>query len=100
MDEDDGGKITVKGKKDGNDIYISVIDNGMGMSEEIVENLLLDNGKVPKHGSGVGLINVHTRIQLMYGKEYGLTVERLKPSGTAVTICIPKTKGEKGYDGI
>ena len=98
MDEDDGGKITVKGKKDGNDIYISVIDNGMGMSEEIVENLLLDNGKVPKHGSGVGLINVHTRIQLMYGKEYGLTVERLKPSGTAVTICIPKTKGEKGYE--
>ena len=57
-----------KEKKDGNDIYISVIDNGMGMSEEIVENLLLDNGKVPKHGSGVGLINVHTRIQLMYGK--------------------------------
>ena len=46
MDEDDGGKITVKGKKDGNDIYISVIDNGMGMSEEIVENLLLDNGKM------------------------------------------------------
>ena len=89
MDEDDGGKITVKGKKDGNDIYISVIDNGMGMSEEIVENLLLDNGKVPKHGSGVGLINVHTRIQLMYGKEYGLKIYSEPDEGTEVVIHIP-----------
>ena len=89
MDEDDGGKITVKGKKDGNDIYISVIDNGMGMSEEIVENLLLDNGKVPKHGSGVGLINVHTRIQLMHGKEYGLKIYSEPDEGTEVVIHIP-----------
>ena len=89
MDEDDGGKITVKGKKDGNDIYISVIDNGMVMSEEIVENLLLDNGKVPKHGSGVGLINVHTRIQLMYGKEYGLKIYSEPDEGTEVVIHIP-----------
>ena len=89
MDEDDGGKITVKGKKDGNEIYISVIDNGMGMSEEIVENLLLDNEKVPKHGSGVGLINVHTRIQLMYGKEYGLKIYSEPDEGTEVVIHIP-----------
>jgi len=71
------------------DIYISVIDNGMGMSEEIVENLLLDNGKVPKHGSGVGLINVHTRIQLMYGKEYGLKIYSEPDEGTEVVIHIP-----------
>ena len=71
MDEEDGGKITVNGKKDGNDIYFSVIDNGMGMSEEIVENLLLDNGKVPKHGSGVGLINAPPRPPLMFGSAHG-----------------------------
>lgn len=66
-----------------------MIDNGMGMSEEIVENLLLDNGKVPKHGSGVGLINVHTRIQLMYGKEYGLKIYSEPDEGTEVVIHIP-----------
>ena len=51
MDEDDGGKITVRGEKNGNDIYISVEDNGMGMSEDVVRNILVDNNKVPKHGS-------------------------------------------------
>ena len=74
MDEDDGGKITIRGEKKGDDIYISVEDNGMGMNEDIVENILKDNNKVPKHGSGVGLINVHSRIQLMFGNEYGLEV--------------------------
>ena len=44
----------------------------MGMREEVVENILTDNSKVPKHGSGVGVINVHNRIQLMFGEEYGL----------------------------
>lgn len=46
MDEDDGGKITVRGEKKGNDIYISVEDNGMGMSEDVVRNILVDNNKV------------------------------------------------------
>ena len=33
MDEDDGGKIIVHGEKKGDDIYISIEDNGMGMRE-------------------------------------------------------------------
>ena len=40
--------------------------------KEVVENILTDNSKVPKHVSGVGVINVHNRIQLMFGEEYGL----------------------------
>lgn len=89
MDEDDGGKIIVRGEKKGDDIYISVEDNGMGMSEDVVENILKDNNKVPKHGSGVGLINVHSRIRLMYGNEYGLTVYSEPDEGTRVVIHIP-----------
>lgn len=89
MDEDDGGKITVRGEKKGDDIYLSVEDNGMGMSEDVVENILTDNSKVPKHGSGVGLINVHSRIQLMFGSEYGLEVYSEPDEGTKVVIHIP-----------
>ena len=44
---------------------------------------------VPKHGSGVGLINVHTRIQLMFGVRYGLKVESEPDEGTTVTIHLP-----------
>ena len=89
MDEDDQPKIIVKGWKDDAEIYLSVTDNGMGMRHEDVENILKDNQKGPKHGSGVGLINVHTRIQLMFGNKYGLIVESEPDEGTTVTIHLP-----------
>ena len=76
MDEDDDGMIIVSGKKKDEDILITIEDNGMGMREEVLENILTDNSKVPKHGSGVGVINVHSRIRLMFGEEYGLSVFR------------------------
>ena len=89
MDEDDDGKIIVHGEKKGDDIYISIEDNGMGMREEVLENILMDNSKVPKHGSGVGVINVHSRIKLMFGAEYGLSVYSEPDEGTKVVIHIP-----------
>ncbi|MFR8179301.1 MAG: sensor histidine kinase [Dorea sp.] len=61
-------------KKKEDDIYIIIEDNGMGMRKEVLENILKDNNKVPKHGSGVGVINVHSRIQLMFGEQYGLEI--------------------------
>ena len=67
MNEDDDGQILIRGEKKGEDIYISIEDNGMGMPEDIRSNILTDNSKVPKHGSGVGVINVHSRISLMFG---------------------------------
>ena len=89
MDIDDDGEIIVRGKKIDNEIFITVEDNGMGMREEEVENILKDNNKTPKHGSGVGVINVHSRIKLMFGNEYGLSVESEADEGTKVTIHIP-----------
>lgn len=89
MDEDDEGQILIRGEKKGEDIYISIEDNGMGMPEDIRSNILTDNSKVPKHGSGVGVINVHSRISLMFGPEYGLEVYSELDEGTKVVIHIP-----------
>jgi two-component system sensor histidine kinase YesM len=89
MDADDNPRILVKGWRTDNDIYLAVSDNGMGMRQEDVKNILSDNKKVPKHGSGVGLINVHTRIQLMFSAKYGLIVESEPDEGTTVTIHLP-----------
>lgn len=85
----DDGEIVVTGKKINDDIFITVEDNGMGMREEVVENILKDNNKTPKHGSGVGVINVHSRIKLMFGDQYGLSIESEADEGTKVTIHIP-----------
>ena len=89
MDEDEDAEILIKGRIKEKDIYIAIEDNGMGMREEDVRNILTDNQKVPKHGSGVGLINVHSRIQLMFGTAYGLTVESEADVGTTVTVHLP-----------
>ncbi|MCR5734160.1 MAG: sensor histidine kinase [Lachnospiraceae bacterium] len=106
---DGDGEITVRGYKKDGDVYISVKDNGLGMTEDAVKNVLLDNDHVPRHGSGVGLINVHNRIKLRFGKEYGLIVESVPDFGTTVTIHIPyrteqdnlsgKKAGESGNGG-
>ena len=89
MDEDDDGMIIVTGEKRDGDILITIEDNGMGMREDVLENILTDSSKVPKHGSGVGVINVHSRIRLMFGEEYGLFIESEPDEGTRVTIRIP-----------
>ena len=89
MDKDEDPRIVVRGWKQEQDIYIAVSDNGIGMRHEDVENILTGNQKAIKHGSGVGLINVHTRIRLMFGKKYGLIVESEPDEGTTVTIHLP-----------
>ena len=86
---DDCGEITVLGRqKDGN-ILLTVTDNGIGMTKEEVSLMLTDSNRVHKKGSGVGLVNVNNRIQLLFGKEYGLIIESEPDEGTSVSICIP-----------
>lgn len=86
---DDCGEIRVCVRKEGELLVLSAEDNGSGMSEEEVELLLTDNNRVPKHGSGVGLINIHNRLQILFGKEYGLVIESEPDEGTKVSIQIP-----------
>ena len=75
------------------DIYIAVSDNGYGMPPEVCENLLKDDEesrkRVPKHGSGVGLVNVHNRIRIRFGEQYGLMAVSEPDEGTTITIHLP-----------
>ena len=89
MDSDDEGKIIIRGQKKGEDIYISVIDNGFGMSQETINEIFSGKERKSKRGSGVGIINVHTRIQLLFGSEYGLSIESELDEGTTVTLHLP-----------
>ena len=83
------GEIHVKGYRKEDDIYIEVSDNGLGMPQDMVEQLLTDNNRVRKHGSGVGVINVHNRIRLRFGKPYGLEIESMPDEGTTIRIHLP-----------
>lgn len=98
---DGDGEIEVRGylSKE-KDIYIEIRDNGLGMPKEVVDNLLKDNNRVKRRGSGVGLINVNKRIKLYFGEDYGLHVESEPDEGTTVTIYLPAIRYEEENDSI
>ncbi len=83
-------QITVRAEKSGNNLLISVIDDGLGMDKETCEEILKDTyNKETPGGSGIGVKNVHTRIQLYFGEEYGLSFESSYEEGTTVYIKLP-----------
>lgn len=86
---DDCGEIRITGKLQEGLVLLSVEDNGMGMSEEETRLVLTDSSRVHKRGSGVGLVNVNNRIQLLFGRKYGLSIESEPDEGTKVSIRIP-----------
>lgn len=86
---DGEGEILVKGYEKDGDIYLEVQDNGLGMPEEEAAKLLTESSRERKRGSGVGLINVDSRIRLRFGKGYGLLIESHPDEGMKVTIHIP-----------
>jgi len=90
---EDEGEIVLRAYKHKGEIFIEVKDNGYGMPKEKVKYLLTDDTRASKNGSGVGLINVHKRIQLRFGPEYGLHIESEPDEGTTVMIHLPAIEG-------
>ena len=92
---DGDGEITIRAYTRRSDLFIEVEDNGLGMPEEQVERLLTDDTRIRSKGSGIGLRNVHQRIQLYFGKAYGLKIISERDQGTIVRIHLPKTEEVK-----
>ena len=91
MDED--GEILVQGIRDGDRIYLDVIDNGYGMTAEQIEKLLSGDKKQEDSsagkGNGVGLRNVDTRIRMRFGEGFGLQIESERGEGTRMRLVLP-----------
>ena len=87
---EDDGLITVTARREGETLLIEVADNGMGMRPEVAASLLYeDRPDVRTTGSGIGVRNVHRRIQLTFGAQYGLTILSEPDEGTTVQIRLP-----------
>lgn len=76
------------------DISIDIIDNGIGIQKEALEDirLQLSDENAQSDGSGFGMVNVHKRIRLYYGEPFGLTVYSWYGSGTHVCLTIPAAR--------
>lgn len=88
------GHISIKVSLEGDQtIIIAVKDNGVGMDEETLANLLRPGKPHRPHlsdGNGIGMINVDSRIKLYYGEGYGLTAESELDEGTTIYVRIRK----------
>lgn len=83
------GRIVIAVRRDG-DVFVRVSDNGAGMSrEKLAEVTASLSGADDGDNSHIGLRNVNRRIELHYGKPYGVSVESSEGVGTDVTIRLP-----------
>lgn len=67
-------------------IVMKVIDNGVGMSEETIQQLF---GHQEQSIGGYGIRNVNERIKLQFGESFGVTIESELGVGTTIRIIIP-----------
>jgi len=86
---DHTGVITITAKINDDDLTISISDNGIGIDDAKIE--AFKNNPADTF-NGIGMMNIHNRIQIHYGKNYGLTISSVEKEGTTVTIRLPKRK--------
>lgn len=85
------GEIKIFGRADGDIIHLTIEDNGVGMPEAKLEELrcnLRDSRELS--GQHIGIKNVNQRIKLVFGEEYGISLDSCEGKGTSVHIVIPK----------
>ena len=87
--------ITVTGEVEGDDVYLRVIDDGTGMTEEARQGIMH-----PKETKGIGIAvkNVHDRIVGFFGSNSYMDVQSELGAGTTVTLflegCAAQTKSQ------
>ena len=82
-----GGRVRVVGRREGEELHFAVIDNGPGMSEERLVEVLSGLGE-EEATAGYGLSNVDRRIRLYYGIKRGLRIHS-DGAGTRVEFIVP-----------
>ncbi len=84
------GKIVVSGRMEKDSCIVTVEDNGIGIMEERLQDILKSFTSQKKHKKDFyGLNNVNKRIQLKFGDEYGLRIHSTYGEGTCVEVYLP-----------
>jgi two-component system sensor histidine kinase YesM len=93
--------IRIDAGEDDDIFWLSVEDNGAGIKEErlaevrekLGANRLADNEEGSSQGiGGIGIVNVHRRIQMVFGEQYGLKIESEVDQGTKLLMIMPASK--------
>ncbi|WP_152614167.1 sensor histidine kinase [Robinsoniella peoriensis] len=84
------GRIDILAYREKEKLCIRIQDDGNGMNEETCRAILTKDSKFENSsGSGIGVKNVNERIQLYFGKEYGLRYTSVLGEGTTAELVLP-----------
>jgi two-component system sensor histidine kinase YesM len=86
------GTIWVRAWQDADNVYLSVSDNGIGISEEALTSALKNDPT--EEESRFGLRGTIDRLRLFYGESQPVTIERTPGCGTRIIITIKKKGGD------
>ena len=90
-----GGCVRVSGRLEDGEMRLEVADDGGGIPPDRLRQVregLEDSTIEVNKGSGYGLRNVHQRLRLYYGPEWGLSIDSAPGRGTRVTVRLPATR--------
>ena len=85
----DVGHIDVCVKRSGQNVVITVTDDGAGICGEKIAEIRRELAGNRTKGEHIGICNVNQRVRLRYGEEYGVTVESIGGEYTRVEITLP-----------
>ena len=94
LDMSEEGEIIIEVYEDGDDIVMSVSDNGVGMTKEQCEEILRND---VKGKSGIGIKNVNDRVKIYFGEKYGVSIKSELDAGTRMELHMPKIL-EENYE--
>ena len=93
-----GGRITVHAEADDVALTITVADNGVGMMPAALDALRQSLAAEDFDRSHIGVANVHHRIRMFYGADWGLTVDSAPGQGTTATLRLPRCETNEKTD--
>ena len=87
--EDDIGHLTVRLKASGDSLIFTVEDDGRGMTEEEIRQLLTHRERAEGDNTSIGVENVLSRLKLNFGSRYGIRMESQPGQYTKTILTIP-----------
>lgn len=81
------------------EVTISVSDNGVGIDPDKLNGLISERPETASRFRHIGLRNVHERLQLQFGKETGLCIDRRRTGGTTVSFSVPAALSSATEEG-
>lgn len=89
VDNNKINSLELKGRIYQDTIVFNIIDNGEGMSDETIQNVLNSEIEEKKGFNSIGINNVVNRMKLYYGEDFGVNIKSKKGKGTEIEIKIP-----------